>query len=113
MAQAANVLDRLAPWWVASGTALGLVRDGGLIPHDTDIDFEMLGEPGSSWLDVVEAELLAAGFTRTRRTPFQRAVTMADVVVDVTFWYVDGDDLVCDHDWGQMRQPARLFADLT
>ena len=112
MSEAADILDRCGKWWVASGTALGLVRDGGLIPHDTDLDFEMLGEPGSAWLDAVEAEFLASGFAHARRTPFQRVVAKRDVLVDVTFWYVDGD-LVCDHDWGQMRQPAHLFDDLT
>ena len=33
--------------WLGAGSLLGMHRDGGFIPHDTDIDF-MLGCPRSS-----------------------------------------------------------------
>ena len=29
-------------YWISAGTALGLYRDGDFIPHDTDIDVEIL-----------------------------------------------------------------------
>ncbi len=46
--------------WVQDGTLLGLVRDGGLIPGDTDTD---TGALASSWGPAAATELLLRGFT--------------------------------------------------
>ena len=53
-------------FWVDSGTLLGLVRDGGLIAGDNDLDLCLLGDPGSA-LDPVHELLRALGYKKTLR----------------------------------------------
>lgn len=111
LVEAADIMDSLGvTWWLSSGTALGFVRDGGFIPHDTDLDAETLGEPDSPSLDRVQEAFEAAGWRKVRYMPFQRALQKRDVIFDVYFFHPDGDDLICDTEWGRMRQAAYLFA---
>jgi len=37
-------------WWLSAGTLLGFYRDGGFIPHDTDIDVAVIGRQDMSYL---------------------------------------------------------------
>lgn len=113
LAEAADVMDSLgSPWWLSSGTALGFVRDGGFIPHDTDLDVEMVAGPDSPKVFDVQRAFESAGWARIRYMPFQRAVIKNGVIFDIYFWYPDDLELVCDTEWGQMRQPAHLFQTL-
>jgi len=82
--------ERLAwrPTWVGAGTALGLLRDGGFIPHDTDIDFETWGVWGSP----PDIASLFRGWTPIRTMtfldhPMQVAVAKDDILVDVYLFY--------------------------
>lgn len=52
------ILDRMnLKWWISAGTLLGIHRDGRLIPHDTDIDVEILADWTESFDKQIEDEL--------------------------------------------------------
>lgn len=113
LVEAADILDSLGhPWWLGSGTALGFARENGFIPHDTDLDFEMVGEPDSPVLEEVRRAFESKGFAQLRYMSFQRALIKRGVIVDVYFWYQRDLELLCDTEWGRMRQPAHLFDNL-
>lgn len=108
LAQAADLLDGLGlRWWLSAGTALGIHRDGALIPHDTDLDIGVLG--GEELHPAVEAAFFGVGGSELRFMPWQRAFTVRGVIVDIYIFRRDGDLLVCDTECGRMSKPARLF----
>lgn len=110
LAEAAGIMDSLGEtWWLSSGTALGFVRENGFIPHDTDLDIEVVETPGL--IAKVQSAFEDAGWTEVRYMSFQRAMKKRGVIFDVYFFQRDGSDIVCDTEWGRMRQPAHLFTD--
>lgn len=102
----ADVLDELGvKWWLSAGTMLGLYRDGGFIPHDTDIDVGVLGEPSKE----MDEAFKSAGYLELRFMPFQRAFQKDNVVFDIYFFQQLNDTLICDCDIGRLIKPASLF----
>ena len=111
LAAGAGILDDLgAHWWLSSGTALGIYRDGRLIPHDNDLDVGVLDAP--ELRGRIVAALRRAGADVFVDQPCQVASRLRDVVFDVRIFYRVEDQLVTDTEFGQMRKPARLVADL-
>jgi hypothetical protein len=97
---AAALLDR-PDVFVDAGTLLGLWRDRRLIPHDTDIDFAILA-------DEDPPELHGWDLIRTidhDRRPMQRAYQRDDVIVDLYYYWLDGDTAVNVSDVGILRLP--------
>ena len=74
-------------FWLRDGTALGVYRDGGLIPYDDDVDLGLwVGDAGK--LDAALDELEARGFSVYRRNRhvfglFKRFETVEFVVSGV------------------------------
>lgn len=107
LAAGADLLDGLGVhWWLSSGTALGIHRDGGLIPWDTDLDVEVLDGPGL--LDTIDTAFRRSGFQSARMMPYQRAYRSRGVVFDIYAYRRDGEDLVVDTEHGRMAIPSRL-----
>lgn len=78
-------------WWIEAGTFLGIVRDGDLIGHDSDIDFGILGDER---IEGVRELFLEEGFHvhhefgtkgRGREISFKRG----GIKVDVFCFYPD------------------------
>jgi hypothetical protein len=93
-----KVLEKLnCKYWLSAGTLLGIHRDNCLIPHDTDIDVEVLGPTNVP--EVVEAmtelDLLVI---RTHEDKGHIQVAFEDptnnVIFDVYTFYEEGENLV-------------------
>lgn len=87
-------------WWIGAGTALGLVRDGGFIAGDTDIDIRIgldyrSNESANRAVAAVLAPFLWKGFVPKVEAhwdgrPMQVALVdtgNADVLLDLYFFY--------------------------
>jgi len=76
-------------YFIADGTLLGLIRNNNLIPHDTDIDFYLLG---NSQEELIREIMLIRGYRigRTmKRFSFLYQLTFyncENLVIDYCFW---------------------------
>jgi hypothetical protein len=94
---------------VSAGTALGLYRDGDLIPNDTDIDVDIFGddhEPINALEGFEEYRFVDRG-----GKPMQRAFAdkINGVVFDIYYHYVNGDVILNQNDFGVMEMPLHFF----
>ena len=98
--------DILTPkgMWIGAGTLLGLWRDKRLIPHDTDIDFMLIGSKGAA------TPTLPPAFEPIRSIdlgplPMQRAYIKDGVIVDLAFFWegIDPEHAIHQHDAGRFR----------
>lgn len=98
------------PYFVTGGTLLGLVRDGGLIDSDTDIDFAV---DGSAVTEKQIRDALAqwplAREVRKDGEVQQLCFYPDKVIVDVHFYRKDGDSWCCRHLAGVLRLPGSTF----
>ncbi len=107
-------------WWISSGTAIGLFRDGDFIPEDTDIDVGVKLD----WNDDVNIKFIK-GFSLVRsifygHRPMQLAFNdeASDkddalyLIFDIYFYYDRGDDFLvnfCDRgEWHYPKMPIKL-----
>lgn len=100
---------QLDDYWISAGTLLGLYRDNGFIPHDTDLDVEVIGESpklNDSFELVVEAKHMEA--------PMQTAYRHKDtgVIFDIYHFWEEGADLINISLHGKMTMPAKFVQPL-
>lgn len=100
-------------YWVSAGTVLGFYRDKDFIKGDTDIDVEMLND-GISKQDIIKA---MKGFELIREIehegkPQQLAFIKNEVIFDIYFYKVVGDNIVNENEHGTMKVPYKFVKDL-
>lgn len=97
-------------WVVNAGTALGLHRDGDLIPNDTDIDVVILTDKNAG-LDIRELEgFKTYVFHDNKGLPMQRCFEDREngVIFDIYFYYREGDIAVSPY-WHDLVIPRHLY----
>lgn len=116
LAHACDLLSRLrVKFFVADGTALGIFRNGRLIPHDNDIDVDVIGEINFEDLD---REFKKLGMTLGRRVSYQGRLQQIiyyspeEIIFDIVFWYSNGSTVTNRAEFGFVRtQSARFFGE--
>lgn len=102
------------PWCLAFGSALGAYREKGFIPCDTDIDVMILAD------DIQESPIAIAArlfddYNLARTVTYdgkfhQIAIQHADhFIIDLCFFYSDGDDWVSRCENGLWRDPKSVI----
>ena len=110
-----SILKKYGLVWVSAGTALGLYRDGDLIPHDSDVDVEILEK---DWSGAVEKDLMANGFRDYVTTMagngviFQRAYYYGDVVFDIYSYVLDKEEYISTTIHGVLHMPAHMLENM-
>lgn len=104
------------PHWLSAGTMLGLYRDDGFIPHDTDLDVGAIGElpeevkqefpkQGFKLIRIMKSEL------GTMQTAYMHEATT--IIFDIYHFYkgkIDDQDILINHnEFGTMMKPYELF----
>ena len=101
--------------WLSAGTLLGFHRDGGFIPHDTDIDVGLLAhwDMPPDQIDIVH---VMKGFDPIRimhreHRVMQIAFVKNKAIFDIYFFYEGWKpDLAVNlNDAGQMEKPLRFL----
>lgn len=120
--EVAGVLDALAGLgheaFVVSGTLLGLVRDGGLVPHDDDVDLAVLlassevADLAEEWLALKEqlgrAGLLDPDFEHAGKNHCKLAVASGLGVDLFPAWLVGDRVFVWPHTHGELGRDDLL-----
>lgn len=98
-------------YWLSSGTALGWHRDGlsdEFLRKDSDLDVDVEGE---EHYPAIKAAFESAGFkefdtylVRGRRA--RVAFTKSDIILDIYFFFREGDRLINWNEYGSIAQPA-------
>jgi phosphorylcholine metabolism protein LicD len=115
---AAMVLDRGCSiledlgihYWLSAGTTLGIVRDGGFIPHDSDLDVASFDI--TDRFDEMDERFFADGFSEVLFMPYQRAYRFLGVIFDVYSFTTEGDTIVANMPEGKQVKPKRFFTEL-
>lgn len=94
-------------YWISSGTLLGLYRDHQLIPHDTDLDVNVLDH-----LEITEKDLPGFRLMRTQHYKgkvMQTAFIKDDVIFDNYYFYSEGEYAVNYNDQGIIKKPLKFL----
>ncbi len=97
-----EVVSRLhdVDYTVLSGTALGLYRDNELIPTDTDIDIVLVGDSQADTIRDLFSDYLLVFETWEDDRVQQLAYQENGVLIDIHFYYPEGDNYRCHHKGG-------------
>jgi hypothetical protein len=117
MNQLCGVLEEIGVHYrITDGTVLGLYRNMAFIPHDNDIDIDVLD---CREADEVHRRMRAAGMHLGRRVydhdKVQQLTYYSDdqIIFDIVFWYTVDDRIVNYEEPGYVReQPASYFVTL-
>lgn len=82
--------------WIQDGTLLGAVRDGHIIPWDTDTD---VGVYSWEWTPAIHQTILKAGFREeaawnTRERDFHQKYSWNGILIDVFHYYRASDGTI-------------------
>lgn len=100
-------------YFLTDGTLLGLIREGRFIPHDNDIDVNIIGE--AEFKEIHSMFLRKLGMTLGRKTMYRRRIqqliyyTADRIIFDMVFWKVDGDNIKNYAELGFMREQPYSF----
>jgi hypothetical protein len=92
----AKVLDDMhLTWWYEAGSCLGMVRDGGLIAHDSDTDIGVLYPADDEEIERRLVELGFSVFHRYGRKHYgcELSFVRDGVKCDIFWFYHDGEKL--------------------
>jgi len=100
-------------YWVASGTLLGLHRQNGFIPHDTDIDVEVLTD--QSVKEIIAGIPFDPIQIMTRRGKPMQIAFLADnnIIFDIYFFHDYGPKVLNFNEWGIFYYPKDLISTLS
>jgi hypothetical protein len=100
---------------ITDGTLLGLERDGFLIPHDNDLDFDVVGVDPSILYDFARAK----NWTLGRSVAFKREIQQLaffdedEIIYDFIFWNKNGSFYVNYSERGYVRVQKGHFLENT
>lgn len=112
------VLDILGVTYrLTDGTILGLYRQGDFIPHDNDIDIDVLDY---DQVDLIHERMKALQMKLGRKVIYKKKVQQLvyynddEIVFDMVFWYSDGNKIYNFSERGYQRsQEKRFFENLS
>jgi len=102
-------------WWYSAGTALGLHRDGKVIPHDTDIDVEVFVQYGyepNNVRKIFKDWKLVREMQHENRVMQLCYETPEGFLYDIYFYYRQGNTLYNWNDLGKLHLPLRFIQGL-
>ena len=94
-----HLLDTLNfPYVLATGTALGIYREGNFIQNDTDLDVDLIAtDISEKQLNILASRFITLGFTMGRRVTYRRKTQQVvffnkdEVIFDMCLWRKKGD----------------------
>ncbi|HOF06724.1 MAG TPA: LicD family protein [Bacteroidales bacterium] len=118
MKEACDILENMnIKYRITDGTILGIYRNNAFIPHDNDIDIDIL--------DVQDYRIISDIFKKKMNLSIGRKVLYKGkiqqlalydkdkVIIDLIFWYTNCDEIVNYQEKGyERRQPAKYFFNL-
>ncbi len=101
------------PSFLVSGSLLGLIREGQLLPHDDDLDIAIVlpannaAEAAEQWNGVkqrlIEKGMLNEGMTATARLPLLKSIRIEGVPTDLFPAWLEGEKVfVFPHTFGEL-----------
>jgi hypothetical protein len=115
-----DILEKLnLKYWISAGTLLGIYRDYNFIPHDTDIDVEILLDYQCNWHLIRENfeknEFLLIRSMFNNEIPVQLAFNYVheNIIFDIYFFRQNETELYSNTDCGTLYYPKNKFNNLT
>ncbi len=111
-----KVLEDLGvKYWVASGTLLGLNRDGDFLKNDYEIDVDVYTDKDVYKIikELPFIDIVRIVSHDNRYMQFALVDKSTDVIFDIWFYYPKGSKLMNRNDYGIFWYPSKKFTNLT